>query len=142
MGRADVKAVAGDGVANRLWLMLYTVISAVTLVLFAAALIDIITRQEGQVRHLPKFGWIIIVILLPVVGSIVWFAVGREYGTTSALGSFGDPRRHEVVAAAQETRSRSTEEELAQLEREIAFHEKQARIQRLEAEVQKRRLSE
>ena len=122
--------------------MLYTVISAVGLLLFAAALIDVITRDESQVRHLPKIGWIIIVILLPVVGSIVWFAVGREYGTSSALGSFGDPRRHEVAAAAQDERRRSTEDELAALDREIAFHDKQARIQRLEAELQKRRIEE
>ena len=122
--------------------MLYTVISAVGLLLFAAALIDVITRDESQVRHLPKIGWIIIVIVLPVVGSIVWFAVGREYGTSSALGSFGDPRRHEVAATAQDERRRSTEDELAALDREIAFHDKQARIQRLEAELQKRRIEE
>jgi len=121
---------------------MYMVIYGVGLILFAAALIDIITRGEGQVRHLPKFGWIVIVILLPVVGSIIWFAVGREYGTGSALGNFGDPRRQAAAEVSQQDRLSQTERELAALDREIAFHDKQARIDRLEAELQKRRLTE
>jgi hypothetical protein len=35
--------------------------------------------------------------------------------------------------------TRTTEEELAELEREIEFHEQQARLSRLEAELKERR---
>jgi hypothetical protein len=56
--------------------------------------------------------------------------------------SFGDPRRREPQP--QETWNaptgfRTTEQELADLEAEIEFHEKQARIDRLEARVTDKR---
>jgi len=115
---------------------MYALFSIVILALVIAALVDIITRDEGQVRHLPKMVWIILVVLLPLIGSIVWFAVGHDYSRPIDLGSFGDPRRHETLGFGS---PRSTEQELADLDREIAFHEKQAEIQRLEAKLDRRR---
>jgi hypothetical protein len=50
-----------------------------SLLLLAAmifALVDIITRDSSQVRHLPKVTWVFIVILLPMLGTILWFALG------------------------------------------------------------------
>lgn len=45
--------------------------------LWVFCLVDVITTGEGDVRHLPKFGWLLIVLLLPFVGSIVWLVAGR-----------------------------------------------------------------
>jgi hypothetical protein len=123
---------------------MYLVISALIFCLVLGALIDIIIRDESQVKHLPKVMWIILVILLPVIGSIIWFAVGREYAPIVDRGTFGDPRRREpqrepVRGTEYGYRPRSTEEELAALEREIEFHEKQDRIKRLEAQLQAKR---
>ena len=134
---------------------MYMLISAVLFLLLLGALIDIITRQDGQVQHLPKLVWIMIVILLPVVGSILWFAVGREYAAPVDRGTFGDPRRSQARPSRPgEPRpgepargkysggpSRSTEDELADLEREIEFHAEAARIRSLEAEIEARRKS-
>ena len=53
--------------------------SLLVIALMVGALIDIITRVDSQVRFLPKMAWIIIVILLPLIGSLLWFAIGREY---------------------------------------------------------------
>lgn len=102
------------------------------LVLVILALVDIITREEWQVKHLPKFVWIFLVILLPLIGSIVWFAVGREYSGTTA-----SPVTRSTSTPA--SRPRTIEEELAAIDAEIAFHENQARIRRLEAELEARR---
>lgn len=114
---------------------MYLVFSALLLLLTIGALADIITRDEDRVRHLPKFAWIVIVILIPLVGSILWFLVGHEYSAPVDRGSFGDPRRWEKPAPVV----RDTEAELAALEREIAESEQQERIRRLEAELEKRR---
>ena len=113
------------------------VLSVLLLALVVGALVDIITRPEGQVKHLPKFGWIILVVVLPVIGSLVWFMAGHDYSAHAEYVSFGDPRRHEPKPA--ERGVRTTEQELADLEAEIEFHEKQARIDRLEAQVVARR---
>lgn len=110
-----------------------------SLLLLAAmifALVDIITRDSSQVRHLPKVTWVFIVILLPMLGTILWFALGREYAPRSA------PTRTPpfapwatAPAPAPETRPRdlrSTEQQLADLEREIEE-------ERLRAELARRR---
>jgi len=117
---------------------MYAVMSVVLLVVVIGALADIITRQDGQVKHLPKLVWVLLVVLLPLVGSILWFAVGREYDTPVDRGTFGDPRRSER-ADDRVGRARTTEQELADLDREIEYHSKQAEIDRLEALLLERR---
>ena len=116
---------------------MYILVSLLMFALVVGALVDIITRPEGQVKHLPKLFWVLLVVLLPLIGSIVWFAVGREYTAPVQLGSFGDGRRSAVASPAH--RPMTTEEELAALDREIEFHKKQDRIARLEDEVVERR---
>lgn len=111
------------------------VFSALTLLLMIGALADIITRDQLGVRYLPKLVWIILVILIPLVGSILWFIVGREYAAPSDRGTFGDPRRWEKP----EPVVRDTAAELAALEREIEANEKADRIRRLEAELEHKR---
>lgn len=103
------------------------------------ALIDIIMRDDWQVRHLPKFGWILLVILLPLIGTLLWFLLGREYGAASAtegIGSLMAPR------GAQGSRSQlppapppsTTEQQLADLDREIEYYQRRAELDRLKRE--------
>ena len=108
------------------------VVPLLILVFFVVALIDIILRDSSQVKHLPKVAWIFIVILLPLIGGVLWFAIGREYG-----GTYSRPRRTTVARGYQAplTRPLSTEEQLAALEREI----EDDKIRQLEAELRDRR---
>jgi hypothetical protein len=116
----------------------YSFVGLVTLVLVAAALIDIITRDNLLVRHLPKVTWVILVIFLPVIGSIVWFAVGHDWGERRGEAiPFGDPRRHEAVA--ERLRYPEPAFDDAELEAELRRAEKEARLRRLEAEVAAKR---
>ena len=117
---------------------MYILISLAMFLLVVGALVDIIARPEGQVKHLPKLVWVLLVVLLPLVGSILWFAVGREYDTPVDRGTFGDPRRSERPDD-RVGRARTTEQELADLDREIEYHSKQAEIDRLEALLLERR---
>lgn len=115
---------------------MYAVLGVLTFVLVLAALIDIITRDALLVRHLPKVTWVILVIFLPLIGSIVWFAVGHDWGARPEAIPFGDPRRHE--AAADRLRTEYTVDPAA-IEAELRLGEKEARIRRLEAEIAARR---
>lgn len=117
-----------------------SLLALLILAIVVGALVDIITRPEDGVKHLPKIGWILLVVFLPLIGSLVWFMAGHDYGPRNEYVSFGDPRRREPQPQAQPrerwnapTGFRTTEQELADLEAEIEFHEKQARIERLEA---------
>ena len=80
--------------------------------------------------------WVIIVIIIPLIGSILWFTIGREWDQRADLGGFGGSRRAEAIRPAAAT---STEHARAAIEREIAFHEQQARIRRLETALQAKR---
>lgn len=111
-----------------------TFFGAIAIVLMVFVLVDIITKDESQIRNLPKVLWVVIVIFLPIVGSIIWFIGGRSYPAPREHVSFADPRSGEAVWP-----TRSIEDEVAALDAEIAFHEKQSRIRRLEAEVEAKR---
>jgi len=114
-------------------------LSFVPIALIIFALVDLITTDESRVRHLPKMGWVLVIVFLPLIGSVVWLIVGKDRSGATEHVSFGDPRRHEAVAAASSSREMSAEDELAAIDREIEFHENEARIRRLEAQLQAKR---
>jgi hypothetical protein len=116
----------------------YLVFSLAILVLVIVALVDVITREDWQVRHLPKMVWILLIIVLPLIGSIVWFIVGRDRSRPPEATPFGDPSRHEAAMETAASRAR-TEAEIASLEAEIAAAEREERIRQLEAELAAKR---
>lgn len=98
-------------------------LSFLVIALMIGALIDLITRDQSQVKHLPKMAWIVIVILLPLIGSILWFAIGREYGGAGI--PIPRMRRAERPVGMVDVRPtppadvRTTEQQIADLDREI-----------------------
>ena len=58
------------------------------LLLWIFCVIDVIRSRDDEVRHLPKIGWLILVLLFPLVGSIAWLVAGRPSGA-------GTPRAYE-----------------------------------------------
>ena len=119
---------------------MFIVISALTLLLVFAALIDVITRENWQVQHLPKLTWVFIIILLPLIGSIVWFAVGRDWNSSQEAVPFGDPRRQEAAIDRVSGMSAADRAAIdAAVEAELRLAEKEAQVRRLETEVRARR---
>ncbi|AHK28524.1 hypothetical protein OPAG_02759 [Rhodococcus opacus PD630] len=55
--------------------MLYIALFA--FVLWVLCFADAITTDDDQFRNLSKEGWLVIVLLLPLVGSVLWLVVGR-----------------------------------------------------------------
>lgn len=116
------------------------VFSLLVIALMVGAMVDIIRREDSQVRFLPKLAWLIIVILLPLIGSLLWFAIGREYADEGLriprLRAAGrTPRRSgppTVAPPAPPADTRSTEQQIADLDREIEEW-------RLRAEIEKRK---
>jgi hypothetical protein len=101
------------------------VLSILVLALTVVALIDIITRDDSQVKHMPKLVWILLVVFLPLIGGILWFAIGREYPEGGIRLGRERPERpaqrqpSAPVAPAHRVDTRSTEEQIADLDREI-----------------------
>jgi len=117
--------------------------SALVLILMIVALADMITMDPSRVKHLPKMAWIIIVILIPFAGGLLWFLVGRQYAAPSERSgsgmSGGWSTRQPTRSAGPDLSVRDAEAELAALDREIAAHERAEHIRRLEAELEQKR---
>jgi hypothetical protein len=62
--------------------------SVVTLGLWIFCLVDVITTNDGDTRHLPKMYWLLIVLFLPLVGSIIWLVAGRPVNVYARPRSF------------------------------------------------------
>jgi len=67
--------------------------------LWLYALIDCVTTDAAQCRHLPKVVWLLIVFFAPVVGSVLWLAVGRPPGARapSRRPNYANPHRGAVT---------------------------------------------
>lgn len=111
--------------------------SLLTIALMIFAIVDIILRVDGQVKHLPKLVWLLLVVLLPFIGSVLWFALGREYPerAVSRPPQFAPWAQEPPAPAPAPPRDpRSTEQQLADLEREIEAERLRAEIARRRAE--------
>jgi hypothetical protein len=57
---------------------LFVIVPFVALALDVFAIVDIALIEERRVRALNKALWIVIVLLLPIIGAVLWFLLGRE----------------------------------------------------------------
>ena len=118
--------------------------------LWVFCLIDVIVTDESQVRNLPKVVWVIIVLLLPDVGSIAWLVAGHPWQSqprpalSRAAREFPEYDRpgrqaattpeedeaflRQLRARAEEQRQRAREQRRAREMRE--YDERRAREQR------------
>ena len=68
---------------------LIIILVAVAVALTVFSLIDAILIDRFRVRGVPKGLWIFLILVLPIVGSILWWTVGR--GKKNAPGSRRGP---------------------------------------------------
>jgi hypothetical protein len=91
---------------------LYALFSVAIFCLWVYCLVDVIQTPDGEARHLPKVGWLLLVLLFPFVGSIAWLAVGRPERrgrrpsayerSAPAYPEYDRPGRAAAVDAAQD----------------------------------------
>jgi hypothetical protein len=107
----------------------------VLLGLWIFCLIDVITSREEDCRNLPKFAWVIIVLLFLDVGSIVWLVAGRRWNREPALlPDRGAPGRGRPAVRPRATNPDDDEEFQAQLRARIEDQRRRARETRTDDE--------
>lgn len=79
--------------------MPYAVLGLLTLALWVYCLVDIITCPDAGIRHLPKMGWIVVVVLIPTVGALLWLFAGRPLRESTGpsntrFSEYDRPGRH------------------------------------------------
>jgi Phospholipase_D-nuclease N-terminal len=63
---------------------LFVLVFFAQIALAAMALISCLSAEDDEIRALPRLGWVLIILLLPVVGPIIWFYAGRPVATAEA----------------------------------------------------------
>ena len=69
------------------------IIAVLSIALTVFALADCVQTEDDKIRGLPKWAWIVLIVLIPWVGPITWLFVGKERN----LGG-GPPRRQGPLA--------------------------------------------
>ena len=78
---------------------LYVLLFLLGLILAVFALISCLSAEDGEVRALPRWAWVVIILLFPLLGSIAYFAAGRPAKSAPRSGrwrpgsGFPEPER-------------------------------------------------
>ncbi|TPW71537.1 PLDc N-terminal domain-containing protein [Schumannella sp. 10F1B-5-1] len=56
----------------------YFIYGLISLAAVVIAVVDIVRTDDLKIKHLPKFAWVIIVILLSLLGALLWFFLGKD----------------------------------------------------------------
>jgi hypothetical protein len=103
----------------RVWLA----VLLVGLVAEIAAIVSCALTPEQQVRGIPKPLWLLVILIFPLVGALLWFGFGRDRGAPRVrrvapdddpefLRSLGRSRRAALPAHADEETIRRLEQDL------------------------------
>lgn len=116
---------------------LYGLLFLAQVVLAICALISCLSAEEGEIRALPRVAWVLIILFFPLIGSVAWFAAGREPTarhprTARPMGNgFAEPDRRRPVAPDDDPAFLSS---LAERSR----RDDQERLRRWEADLRQR----
>ncbi len=100
------------------------VVAVVAVILDVFALIDLRFIDGARIRTMNKLAWALIIILVPIVGALLWFLVGRggmkRRPARGPKAPDDDPEflRRIRIEQESEERIRRLEQELAELDEE------------------------
>lgn len=100
---------------------LLIVLAVVAVVFVIISLVDCAMQPATRHRGVSKPVWIVIIAVLPVVGGVLWFVIGRGRAAGRTMRApDDDPEflRRMAVPSDQDERIRRLEEELAKLDAE------------------------
>jgi len=114
---------------------------AVELVLVIFCVLDALRADESRIRNLPRWAWLLIMILIPIVGCITWLFAGRPTGSApsqpprpTSPSLYEQPPRQRTIAPDDDPEflrslKRSTEHEklLKQWEDDLKRREEELR---------------
>ncbi len=108
----------------------------VAVALWIYCIFDIIATEEALMRNMPKILWLIVVVILPIIGSLAWLLLGRPPNAGLAPG---DPNPRPAPRPRGPLGPEDSPEFLAGLdERSRRLREWEADLRRREQELRRR----
>jgi hypothetical protein len=72
-------------------MLLRVALAVAVLVIFVYGLVDVIRTDGRLTRGISKPAWIVVMIILPVLGAILWLLIGRPRGTSPQQQTYRHP---------------------------------------------------
>jgi len=99
-------------------------LAVIAVAFYVFALVDLALIDRSRARGLAKPAWIVVVLLFPIVGAVLWFAVGRirlrDIGGGSSFDRRGPIAPDDDPAFLNRLgREKDLEDRLEQLEQEL-----------------------
>ncbi|MGV3733631.1 MAG: PLDc N-terminal domain-containing protein [Microcella sp.] len=102
-------------------LLIVLVVVAVAFTIYT--LVDVLLTERARVRAFPKPVWALGVVLLPVVGGVLWLAVGkarRRGASARPVAPDDDPAFLSTLSSDELAKRAEQDERLRRLEQELA----------------------
>ena len=65
---------------------IFVFLAAIAVILVVLALISCLSAERSGIRTLPRFVWVVLILLVPLLGPIAWFLAGRPVGARTGTG--------------------------------------------------------
>jgi len=101
---------------------LLVILGFVALAFDIFSIVDVVLTDQRRVRALRKWIWVVIILILPVIGGLLWFLLGKARqdggGQLRTVAPDDDPEFLGSIARdeQQDERIRLLEEQLAELD--------------------------
>jgi hypothetical protein len=96
------------------------VLTIATAAVMIFALVDMLLIEGSRVRGVNKVAWAFIIVLLPLIGALLWFSLGRgrrgPRTATRTVAPDDDPNFLDRINRESDERIRRLEQELAELD--------------------------
>jgi hypothetical protein len=112
--------------------MLRVVVAISIIAVFIYGLIDCAMTNRTDVRGISKTAWLVVMIVLPVLGALLWFIFGRPYGRPTPDRNYGHPTAPDddpdfLRNLATRRRQQAEAERLRKLKEELDAREQRTR---------------
>ncbi|MEJ6542503.1 PLD nuclease N-terminal domain-containing protein [Brachybacterium paraconglomeratum] len=74
------------------------IMAVLSIALTVFALAECVQTQDDKVRGVPKWAWIVLIVLIPWVGPLTWLFVGKERSWGRGSSGSPGPRRDGPLA--------------------------------------------
>ena len=67
--------------------MLRVLLYAIPIVLTIYSVVDCVQTPDAELRGLPRFAWLVVIVFVPIAGPVAWLMVSTDHGDGRAVSA-------------------------------------------------------